>query len=100
MRKKKYRQDRNCRRHEMKNRTSTIGPLAVLAVCGLTLSPGISSAQEPEVYHLTEDDFIEERVYSPYAGRAYADQVFFGDMHCSHQRLVRRGAHRNDIGCA
>jgi hypothetical protein len=56
--------------------------LAVLAVCGLTLSPGISSAQEPEVYHLTEADVIEERVYSPYAGRAYADQVFFGDMHC------------------
>ncbi len=30
---------------------------------------------------LTEEDFEEERVYSPYAGRAYADNVFFGDMH-------------------
>ncbi len=39
------------------------------------------SAQEPESYHVTEDDFVEERVYSPYAGRAYADQVFFGDTH-------------------
>jgi hypothetical protein len=66
----------------MKNRTSTFGPLAVLAVCGLTLSPGFLSAQDSEVYHLTEDDFVEERVYSPYAGRAYADEVFFGDMHC------------------
>jgi hypothetical protein len=30
---------------------------------------------------LIEEDFEEERVYSPYAGRAYADNVFFGDMH-------------------
>jgi hypothetical protein len=66
----------------MKNRTSTFGPLAVLAVCGLTLSSALLSAQDSEVYHLTEDDFVEERVYSPYAGRAYADEVFFGDMHC------------------
>ena len=30
---------------------------------------------------ITQDDLVEERVYSPYAGRAYPDQVFFGDMH-------------------
>ena len=30
---------------------------------------------------VTEDDFKEERVYSPYAGRAYPDNVFFGDTH-------------------
>jgi hypothetical protein len=30
---------------------------------------------------VTQEDFADERVYSPYAGRAYADQVFFGDMH-------------------
>jgi len=30
---------------------------------------------------VTEEDFAEERVYSPYAGRAYSDQVFFGDTH-------------------
>ena len=27
------------------------------------------------------EDLEPEKVYSPYAGRAYADQVFFGDMH-------------------
>ena len=27
------------------------------------------------------EDLEQERVYSPYSGRAYADQVFFGDMH-------------------
>ena len=41
--------------------------------------PSVSaSAQEIAV---TEEDFAEERVYSPYAGRAYPDQVFFGDTH-------------------
>ncbi len=47
----------------------------------LALVPANLSAQGPETYHVTEDDFVEERVYSPYAGRAYADEVFFGDMH-------------------
>ncbi|MCP4780630.1 MAG: DUF3604 domain-containing protein [Hyphomicrobium sp.] len=27
------------------------------------------------------EDVAEKKVYSPYAGRAYADRVFFGDMH-------------------
>jgi hypothetical protein len=30
---------------------------------------------------LTEADFEDERVYSPYAGRNYPDQVLFGDTH-------------------
>lgn len=30
---------------------------------------------------VVKEDLNEERVYSPYAGRAYADQVFFGDTH-------------------
>ena len=30
---------------------------------------------------ITEEDFAEQKVYSPYADRAYADQVFFGDTH-------------------
>ena len=30
---------------------------------------------------VTEEDFADQRVYSPYAGRAYADQVLFGDTH-------------------
>ena len=38
-----------------------------------------SAAQQELV--LTEEDVTEKRVYSPYAGRAYADRVFFGDMH-------------------
>ena len=38
----------------------------------------LASAQELVV---TEEDFETERVYSPYAGRAYSDQVFFGDTH-------------------
>jgi hypothetical protein len=30
---------------------------------------------------VTSEDFVEERVYSPYAGRNYPDEVLFGDMH-------------------
>jgi len=40
--------------------------------------PVLVSAQEIVI---TEEDLAEEPVYSPYAGRAYADNVFFGDMH-------------------
>ena len=41
---------------------------------------GAASAIAQEVV-VTEEDFADQRVYSPYAGRAYADQVFFGDTH-------------------
>ena len=30
---------------------------------------------------VTEEDFADQKIYSPFAGRAYADQVFFGDTH-------------------
>ena len=30
---------------------------------------------------VTEDDLVQEKVYSPYVGRAYPDQVLFGDTH-------------------
>ncbi len=30
---------------------------------------------------ITEEDFADQKVYSPYADRAYSDQVFFGDTH-------------------
>ncbi|MCZ6835078.1 MAG: DUF3604 domain-containing protein [Planctomycetota bacterium] len=43
----------------------------------LTIVP-MSLASPPVV---TEDDFDVERVYSPYAGRDYADLVLFGDTH-------------------
>ena len=61
-----------------------LAPLSLTAVTavlfGLTIvaQPAGASPQELVV---TVEDFAEERVYSPYAGRAYADQVFFGDMH-------------------
>jgi hypothetical protein len=41
---------------------------------------GAASAIAQEVV-VTEEDFADQRVYSPYANRAYADQVFFGDTH-------------------
>ena len=37
-------------------------------------------ALPPEIV-VTEADFAEERIYSPYAGRDYPDEVLFGDMH-------------------
>ncbi|MBW2386771.1 MAG: DUF3604 domain-containing protein, partial [Deltaproteobacteria bacterium] len=30
---------------------------------------------------VTEADFESERVYSPFVGRSYPDQVLFGDTH-------------------
>ncbi len=55
-------------------------PVAFLAAAlmSLSASPAWVLAQEIVV---TEEDFDEQPVYSPYAGRAYADQVFFGDTH-------------------
>jgi hypothetical protein len=44
----------------------------------LGVTPVAVSAQEIVI---TADDLAEEPTYSPYAGRAYADRVFFGDMH-------------------
>ncbi len=43
----------------------------------LTMVP-MSSASPPVV---TDEDLEQERVYSPYVGRAYPDQVLFGDTH-------------------
>jgi len=46
------------------------------------LVPCLFSAQLAALeISVTEEDVIEKPVYSPYAGRAYSDQVFFGDMH-------------------
>ena len=52
----------------------------VLAIFGLGTGVDTAAASGNELV-VTEEDFTDERVYSPYAGRAYADQVFFGDMH-------------------
>lgn len=55
-------------------------PFLLFTAIGLSivLFPNFASSYE---LVLTEDDFVEEKVYSPYAGRYYADQVFFGDTH-------------------
>ena len=42
------------------------------------LLPSLLLAQEIVI---TEEDLADDPVYSPYAGRAYADNVYFGDMH-------------------
>ena len=46
----------------------------------LTLTANLVLAS-PLDRQVTAEDFEPEKVYSPYAGRAYSDQVFFGDMH-------------------
>ena len=53
--------------------------VAVLAVFGFTLTAGNLFAQAEIV--VTEDDFAEAKPYSPYADKAYPDQVLFGDTH-------------------
>ncbi len=65
----------------MKLRTKTVASLFALAFFILLTAPGSMSAQEPRTYHVTPDDLEPERVYSPFAGRDYPDQVLFGDTH-------------------
>jgi len=65
----------------MKLRTKTVASLFALAFFILLTAPGRMSAQEPRTYHVTPDDLEPERVYSPFAGRDYPDQVLFGDTH-------------------
>jgi hypothetical protein len=58
------------------------GSFTVVSIIALSLSfaagTAIGSGQELVV---TEADFADEKVYSPYAGRNYPDQVLFGDTH-------------------
>jgi hypothetical protein len=65
----------------MKKHTLIVGSLCALAVLGPALTSGNLSAQEPHTYRVTEDDLEPERIYSPFAGRDYPDQVLFGDTH-------------------
>jgi len=51
---------------------------AVAILTCLTANPALGSVHERVV---TEKDFEENKVYSPFAGRNYPDQVFFGDTH-------------------
>ena len=60
-----------------------------LAKALVTLVAGIGCAASfasPYDHQVDVEDFEEERVYSPYAGREYPDQVLFGDTH-SHTDL-------------
>jgi hypothetical protein len=55
------------------------GAALVLFVAQLLISATVLANPSGRV--VTLEDFEKEEVYSPYAGRAYADRVFFGDMH-------------------
>jgi len=57
-----------------------IGAVAAIATVCLAISGG-SVAAAPQDRPVTVEDFKEKKVYSPYAGRAYPDQVLFGDTH-------------------
>jgi hypothetical protein len=52
----------------------------IILIAIFTAIIGGTTAVAQEVV-VTEEDFAEQKVYSPYADRAYADQVFFGDTH-------------------
>ncbi len=45
---------------------------------GFAAAPTIAG---PYDLQATEEDFVEERIYSPHVDRHYPDQVFFGDTH-------------------
>jgi hypothetical protein len=66
--------------HLMKKHPAIVAGALALTVIGLSFGADLALASGQELV-VTEEDFAEEKVYSPYAGRAYADQVFFGDMH-------------------
>ena len=53
---------------------------AVPMACVISMVAGGALASPYDI-PVTKDDFKEERVYSPYAGRDYPDQVLFGDTH-------------------
>ena len=62
--------------------------LLVLAAFGLALAASSALASPQEMGKLSAEDMEEakggaagDRVYSPYVGRDYPDQVFFGDTH-------------------
>ena len=53
--------------------------MTMLVVFGIAIHTGNSFAQSEIV--VTDDDFAEANVYSPYADKAYPDHVLFGDTH-------------------
>ncbi|MEE9577880.1 MAG: DUF3604 domain-containing protein, partial [Gemmatimonadota bacterium] len=65
----------------MREHTAIVGSFFALVLVGFSMEAGHLSAQEPQSYAVTQEELGQERVYSPYANRAYPDQVFFGDTH-------------------
>lgn len=58
---------------------SLLVSLSTVAVVGLSFAVNpVLASPYPTV---NQEDLTEERVYSPFVGRAYPDQVFFGDTH-------------------
>jgi len=54
--------------------------VVVLAACSFVLASSHAPASPLELV-VTTETFEEERVYSPFAGRNYPDEVLFGDTH-------------------
>jgi hypothetical protein len=54
-----------------------IFPIVSVVALAATLSSSLAQAETV----VTVDDFREARVYSPFAGRDYPDEVLFGDTH-------------------
>ncbi len=75
------------------------GSFFVMAACGLSIAAGPAFAS-PADRAWTADDLAKEKVYSPYAGRAYADRVFFGDMHFHTNLSFDAGLVGDDAGRA
>jgi hypothetical protein len=61
-------------------RTTFAVLVLTLVACASWLGVDSALASSYDVV-VTEEDFADEEVYSPFAGRAYPDQVFFGDTH-------------------
>jgi hypothetical protein len=65
-------------------RTGAFKPMFIkksLLAIGLIAVSSLTSAFAQQEIVITKDDFKEEKVYSPYVGRAYPDRVLFGDTH-------------------
>jgi hypothetical protein len=67
---------------QTRNSNRPLGLSTVISAIAISLSfaagPVAGSAQELVV---TEADFADEKLFSPYAGRNYPDEVLFGDTH-------------------
>lgn len=58
------------------------GLTSISALAGLLASViAAPSFGSPFDLQFTEEDFVEERIYSPHVDRNFPDQVFFGDTH-------------------